>query len=126
MRDVRAASSTELTQFNGQASHVHLLVTFPPTAAISRQASSQRRLLPQAAPGVPRVAAALLASETPLVRLLLRRPRGRCAHLGPAPAHRAAEPAVLTGSRPSAFTTGLKAGALADSLVAARRRPARP
>jgi putative transposase len=41
MRDVRADSGTELTEFNGEASHVHLLVTFPPTVAISRLASSQ-------------------------------------------------------------------------------------
>src|ERR1017187_3871224 len=39
-------------------------------------------------------------------------------HLGPAPVHRIAAPPRLTGSRPPAFTTGLKAGALADNPVA--------
>src|SRR5260370_13313229 len=62
------------------------------------------RVLPQAAPGVPRVSAALLASETPGVRLLLRRLRGRCAHLGHAPAPGTAEPRARPRSRPSLLT----------------------
>ena len=39
-------------------------------------------------------------------------------HLGPAPVHRIAARPCLTGSRPPAFTTGLKADALADNPVA--------
>ncbi len=33
--DVRPDSRTELAEFNREANHVHLLVNFPPTAAIS-------------------------------------------------------------------------------------------
>ena len=40
MRDVCADFGCELAQFNGESQHVHLLVNFPPTAAISRLASS--------------------------------------------------------------------------------------
>lgn len=36
MRDVCADFETELAEFNGEASHVHLLVNFPPKVAISR------------------------------------------------------------------------------------------
>jgi len=64
-------------------------------------------------------AAALLAGEPAVVGVVLRRVRRRGAYLRPAPVHRAAGPPVLTGSCPSAFTTGLKAGALADIPVAA-------
>src|SRR5207247_2359299 len=39
-------------------------------------------------------------------------------NLCPAPLRRAAEPAVPAGSRPSAFTTGLNVGVLADNLIA--------
>ena len=49
-------------------------------------------------------------------------PAGGAPHLGPAPVHRIAAPPRLTGSRPPAFTTGLKAGALADNPVAAHPR----
>jgi putative transposase len=40
MRDVCADSGTGLTEFNGEPSHVHLLVRFPPEVALSRLASS--------------------------------------------------------------------------------------
>ncbi|MGI5285119.1 IS200/IS605 family transposase [Nonomuraea polychroma] len=40
MRDVCADFETELAEFNGEASHVHLLVTFPPKVAISRLVNS--------------------------------------------------------------------------------------
>jgi hypothetical protein len=45
-----------------------------------------------------------------VVRVLLRRIGRRRAYLCPAPVHRTAGPSRLTGSRPAAFTTGLKAG----------------
>ncbi|MDP4509909.1 IS200/IS605 family transposase [Nonomuraea turcica] len=40
MRDVCADFETELAEFNGEANHVHLLVTFPPKVAISRLVNS--------------------------------------------------------------------------------------
>jgi putative transposase len=40
MRDVCADFGAELAEFNGQPEHVHLLVTFPPTMAISRLVNS--------------------------------------------------------------------------------------
>jgi REP element-mobilizing transposase RayT len=40
MRDVCADFGTDLAEFNGDADHVHLLVNFPPTVAISRLVSS--------------------------------------------------------------------------------------
>jgi putative transposase len=40
MRDVCADSGAELAEFSGEAEHVHLLVNFPPTVAISRLVNS--------------------------------------------------------------------------------------
>jgi putative transposase len=36
MRDVCADFETELAEFNGESSHVHLLANFPPKVALSR------------------------------------------------------------------------------------------
>jgi hypothetical protein len=111
-----ADSGRELAEFNGQANHVHLLVSFPPALALSRLVNSLKgvssRRLRQEFPDLARHywrakrlwSSSYLADST----------RGR-AHLGPAPVHRAAGPPVRTGSRPPAFTTGLKAGALAGT-----------
>ena len=40
MRDVCADFGTELREFNGEANHVHLLVNFPPTTALSKLVNS--------------------------------------------------------------------------------------
>jgi putative transposase len=40
MRDVCVDFGTELAEFNGEADHVHLLVSFPPTVAVSRLVNS--------------------------------------------------------------------------------------
>ena len=40
MRDVCADFGAELREFNGEASHVHLLVNFPPAVALSRLVNS--------------------------------------------------------------------------------------
>lgn len=40
MRAVCADFGTELAEFNGEANHVHLLVNFPPTVALSRLVNS--------------------------------------------------------------------------------------
>jgi putative transposase len=39
MRDVCADSETELAELNGQSSHVHLPVNFPPRAALPKLAT---------------------------------------------------------------------------------------
>ena len=44
MRDACADSGTGLTEFNGETSHVHLLVNFPPKVARSRLASSRKEV----------------------------------------------------------------------------------
>jgi putative transposase len=44
MRTVCADFGTELAEFNGEASHVHLLVNFPPTVTISRLVNSLKGL----------------------------------------------------------------------------------
>ena len=40
MRAVCADVEAELIEFNGEADHVHLLVSFPPTVAASKQVNS--------------------------------------------------------------------------------------
>jgi REP-associated tyrosine transposase len=40
MRDVCADFGAELAEFNGENNHVHLLVNFPPTVAVSRLVNS--------------------------------------------------------------------------------------
>ena len=40
VRDVCADFECELVEFNGEAEHVHLLVTFPPKVALSRLVNS--------------------------------------------------------------------------------------
>jgi putative transposase len=40
MRDVCADFETELVEFNGEHSHVHLLVNFPPKVALSKLVNS--------------------------------------------------------------------------------------
>jgi putative transposase len=40
MRDVCADFETELVEFNGENSHVHLLVNFPPKVALSKLVNS--------------------------------------------------------------------------------------
>ena len=40
MRDVCADFGAEMAEFNGEPEHVHLLVNFPPTVAISRLVNS--------------------------------------------------------------------------------------
>jgi putative transposase len=40
MREACAGFETELAEFNGESSHVHLLVNFPPKIALSRLVNS--------------------------------------------------------------------------------------
>ncbi len=58
MRDVCADFETELAEFNGEASHVHLLVNFPPKVALSRLVNSLKgvssRRMRQEFPGLAR------------------------------------------------------------------------
>ena len=69
----------DLVECNGEAEHVHLLVTSPPTVQLSRLVNSlkgvsSRRLRQE----FPELAPAFLAGQTAVVRLLLRRQRRRC------------------------------------------------
>ncbi len=93
MRAVCADFECELVEFDGEDNHVHLLVNFPPKAAVTNLAAplkggSSRRL-----PGVRRPHPALLEGQQTLGRLLLRRDRRRrTAERGQA-VHRAAQAA---------------------------------
>jgi Transposase and inactivated derivatives len=42
MREVCADFETELTEFNGENNHLHLLVNFPPKIALSRLVNSRK------------------------------------------------------------------------------------
>jgi putative transposase len=115
LRDACGDSGTGLAEFNGEASHARPLVNFPTTTAISRLASSLKGVSPRK-----------MRQESPDLTCHYWR-YGR----GPAsPGPPAASITVLrqyteqrttppdTSQGPSALTTGLKAGALADNLVA--------
>lgn len=56
MRDVCADFEAELVEFNGESSHVHLLVSFPPKVAVARLVNSLKgvssRRLRQEFPGL--------------------------------------------------------------------------
>jgi hypothetical protein len=97
----------DLVECNGEAEHVHLLVTYPPTVQLSwlvnsLKGVSSRRLRQE----FPELARALLAAQTAVVPLLLHRQRRRCPAERPTGLHRAAAPTP----RPQ-FTSGLKTGA---------------
>lgn len=54
MRDVCTDFGCELAEFNGESSHVHLLVSFPPRVALFRLVNSLKGVfLPPDAAGVP-------------------------------------------------------------------------
>jgi putative transposase len=63
MRDVCADFETELAEFNGESTHVHLLVNFPPKIALSKLVNSlkgvssrrMRQEFPELAPHYYRV-----------------------------------------------------------------------
>ena len=97
---------------------MHLLVNVPPTVAISRLARSLNGVSsPQAAAGIPRPATVLPAGETAVVRSYFA---GRAGGAPISVLRRYIEqqdPPDPAGGQ-SAITTGLKAGALADILVA--------
>jgi putative transposase len=88
IRDACAEVSCMLAEFNREAEHMHLLVNFPPTVAISRLVSSLKGLILRAPEArIPGTALPLLAGQAAVVRVLLRRVRRRRSHHGPAPAH---------------------------------------
>ncbi len=119
MRDVRADFETELAEFNGESNHVHLLVNFPPKVALSKLVNSlkgvsSRRLRQEfpAWPGITGGRTGCSPGPTSPDRSAVRRSLS-CASTS---SSRTGPPETSQG--PSAFTTGLKAGALADILVA--------
>ncbi len=77
MRDVCADFETELREFNGESTHVHLLVNFPPKVVLSRLVNSLKGVSPQDVQRVPRTGPPLLPNERAVVGLLLRWERGR-------------------------------------------------
>jgi putative transposase len=124
MRDVRADFETEPAEFNGESSHVHLLVNFPPKAALSRLVNSLKGVSPRRTP-----------QESPDPRRHYR-PANRL-RSGPYLAGSAGGTPISVvlrqyieqqnrpfnhGRGPAPFTTGLKAGALGTDLVAAKAR----
>ena len=125
MRAVCADFETDLVEFTGEHNHVHLLVNFPPTVAVSKLVNSLKgvssRRMP---PGVPRPGTPLLPGQQALLRLVPRRLPRRGTAQRPAPVHRAAEPpgsrhcSGLTALPARIFTPALKGGALARIPVA--------
>ena len=119
MREVCADFGCELAEFNGEAHHVHLLVNFPPTVAISRPANSLKGVSPRR-----------LRQEFPDLRRHYWRAKRLWSGSYFAGSVDGAPISALrhyiqqqtlrpdTDSDPSAFTTGPKARALADSFVA--------
>jgi putative transposase len=85
---VCAIFRAELAEFSGEAEHVHLLVNFPPTVAISRLVNSLKGMsshrLRQEFPGLRRH---YWQAKRLWVRVVLRRVRRRSPHLRPAPLH---------------------------------------
>jgi REP-associated tyrosine transposase len=118
MRDVCADFGAELAEFNGEAEHVHLLVNFPPTVAISRLVNSHKgvssRRLRQEFPGLHRHhwRAKRLWSGSYFAGSVGGAPLSVLHH------YIEQQQRPPTGSRPAACTTGPKAGALAATLVA--------
>jgi REP element-mobilizing transposase RayT len=91
MRDVCGDFETGLAEFNGEANHVHLLLTFLPKTALSRLVNSLK--------GV---------SSGGCDRRLAVRPSASWATTSSSKTARSDQ------HMSSAFTTGLKAGTLAD------------
>jgi hypothetical protein len=124
MRAVRADFETELVEFNGEPNHVHLLVNFPPKVALSRLVNS---LKASRHGGCDRSSPSWFATTggrsacgqgpTSPDRLA-GRPSRCCVSTSSSRTvrPRARSPAARTPA--SAFTTGLKPGALADIPVA--------
>jgi len=102
----------ELAEFNGEADHVRLLVSFPPKVAVARLASSLKgvpsRRMRQEFPGT---GPALLAGTTAVFRVVLRRGVPTIVLRQLIEQQRSAR----AGSPRSAPTTGLKVGAQADT-----------
>ena len=121
MRDVCADFGGEMAEFYGESEHVHLLVNFPPTIAITRPASpSKACILPQVAPGIPD----LRQRYRRLQRLWPgpTSPGPSAALPPPAPVHPAAEPPRPARSHPAGYATGSKADSAAAFLVAPESR----
>jgi REP element-mobilizing transposase RayT len=118
-RAARADCETELAELSGEANHAHLLVNFPPESCSAQTGQQpQRRITPPAPPGVPE-----------LVRhyWLANRLWSGSYFAGSAGGPPIAASTTTLSSRTtrcdprpgtSAFTIGLKVGALADILVA--------
>ena len=118
MRDVCADFRAELAEVNGEPEHVHLLVNFPPTVAISRLVNSLKGCPSAGCGRNSRTCGSTTGGRDACGpgRTSRDRPAGHlslsCASTSNS---RTGRP---DGLMPPAFTTGLKAGALAAILVA--------
>jgi len=114
-----------LTEFNGEAKHMHLLVNFPSTVAISRLVNSLRDVSSKRLRKCSRICAGTIGGRNDCGPG--RTPSGSVggAPITVLPVHRAVAPPVLTGSCPAAFTTGLKARALTATSVRPASAPRR-
>jgi putative transposase len=114
MRDARADFGAELQEFTGEPDHVHVLVHVPPTMTMSRLVNS-RNSVPsrRRRQEFPELRRHNSRAKRPWSGSHIASSLGQRTHHRLASVHRAAEPPIPTGSRPAAFTTGLKAGALA-------------
>ncbi|MFU8850875.1 IS200/IS605 family transposase [Micromonospora sp. SL1-18] len=124
MRQLCEQFECELVEFNGEDNHVHLLMNFPPKVALSKLVNSLNGVLPLPTPRLPQHPPPLLARHPTLWSgSYFTRHHRRPTPVGPAPVHRAAEPAELAHARalaalPHGPSPPLKGGALARILVA--------
>jgi putative transposase len=102
MRAVCEDFGCELVEFNGETEHVHLLVNFPPTVALSRLVNSlkgvsSRRLRQE----FPDLARHYWRARRLWLGVVPRRLGRRCSVERPAGLHRAAAPTPRRDSSPA-------------------------
>ena len=100
MADICAGLGAELREFNGQTDHIHLLVHYPPSLAVSMLVNrpkgvSSRRL----APAIPNTGSEVPVGQELLVTVLLRRLLRRTPDHHQA-LHRTTKPPPLTSKQP--------------------------
>ena len=120
MRDVRALLRDWLAEFNAEANHMHLPDEVPARGDRPGQ-KPQGGVVLQAAAGVPGPAQALLAGERLWSGSYFTGSAGGAPITVLRQYIEQQEPPARPRPGPSAFTTGLKADALADILCSAPR-----
>ncbi len=92
MRGVCAELDVELVEFNGEADHVHLLVAYPPTLAISILVQRLKGRTAYACAANSPAPVSCPHARTPLVAVLLRRLLRRCPTVDHQAVHRRTSP----------------------------------